>query len=83
MNVIEVDGLTKRYGDHLALDGVSFSVEEGEICGILGPNGAGKTTAVESMVGMRRPDAGTIRVLGFDPLRQRDQVRRRVGIQLQ
>jgi ABC-2 type transport system ATP-binding protein len=83
MNVIEVDGLTKRYGRHLALDGVSFSVEEGEIFGILGPNGAGKTTAVESIVGMRKPDAGSIRVLGFDPLRQRDEVRRLVGIQLQ
>ena len=83
MNVIEVDGLTKRYGRHLALDGVSFSVGEGEIFGILGPNGAGKTTAVESIVGMREPDAGTIRVLGFDPLRQRHEVRRLVGIQLQ
>ena len=64
MNVIEVSDLTKRYGDRAAVDGVSFSVEEGEIFGILGPNGAGKTTTVESIVGLRTPDAGTIRVLG-------------------
>ena len=67
MNVIEVTDLTKRYGDRAAVDGVSFSVEEGEIFGILGPNGAGKTTTVESIAGLRTPDAGTIRVLGLDP----------------
>ena len=67
MNVIEVTNLTKRYGDRAAVDGVSFSVEEGEIFGILGPNGAGKTTTVESIAGLRTPDSGTIRVLGLDP----------------
>ena len=70
MNVIEVSNLVKRYGDHTAVDGVSFSVEEGEIFAILGPNGAGKTTTVESISGLRTPDSGTIRVLGLDP-RQR------------
>ena len=69
MNVIEVTDLTKRYGDRAAVDGVSFSVEEGEIFGILGPNGAGKTTTVESIAGLRTPDSGTIRVLGLDPRR--------------
>ncbi len=69
MNVIEVSDLTKRYGDRAAVDGVSFSVEEGEIFGILGPNGAGKTTTVESIAGLRTPDSGTIRVLGLDPAR--------------
>ena len=59
MNVIEVTDLTKRYGDRAAVDGVSFSVEEGEIFGILGPNGAGKTTTVESIAGLRSPDGGT------------------------
>ena len=57
MNVIEVTDLTKRYGDRAAVDGVSFSVEEGEIFGILGPNGAGKTTTVESIAGLRTPDS--------------------------
>jgi ABC-2 type transport system ATP-binding protein len=83
MNVIEVTDLTKRYGSRAAVDGVSFSVEEGEIFGILGPNGAGKTTTVESIAGLRKPDGGTIRVLGLDPLRDRDQLRSVVGVQLQ
>ena len=83
MNVIEVSNLVKRYGDHTAVDGVSFSVEEGEIFAILGPNGAGKTTTVESIGGLRSPDSGTIRVLGLDPRHDRDALRRVVGIQLQ
>ena len=60
MNVIEVSDLRKHYGSTAAVDGVSFSVEEGEIFGILGPNGAGKTTTVESIAGLRTPDSGTI-----------------------
>ena len=83
MNVIEVTNLVKRYGDRTAVDGVSFSVEEGEIFAILGPNGAGKTTTVESISGLRTPDSGTIRVLGLDPQRDRDELRRVVGVQLQ
>ncbi len=83
MNVIEVSDLTKQYGGRAAVDGVSFSVEEGEIFGILGPNGAGKTTTVESIVGLRRPDSGTIRVLGLDPQRDRERLRAVVGVQLQ
>jgi ABC-2 type transport system ATP-binding protein len=83
MNVIEVTDLTKRYGDRLAVDRVSFAVEEGEIFGILGPNGAGKTTTVESIAGLRTPDTGTIRVLGLDPRADREQLRLRVGVQLQ
>ena len=83
MNVIEVNHLTKRYGDRAAVDGVSFSVEEGEIFGILGPNGAGKTTTVESIAGLRSPDGGTISVLGLDPRRDRERLRSLVGVQLQ
>jgi ABC-2 type transport system ATP-binding protein len=83
MNVIEVTNLTKRYGDRTAVDGISFSVEEGEIFGILGPNGAGKTTTVESIAGLRQPDSGRISVLGLDPRRDRDQIRTTVGVQLQ
>jgi ABC-2 type transport system ATP-binding protein len=83
MNVIEVSNLVKRYGPTTAVDGVSFTVEEGEIFGILGPNGAGKTTTVESITGLRTPDSGTIRVLGLDPRRDRAQLREQVGVQLQ
>ena len=83
MNVIEVRNLVKRYGDRTAVDGVSFGVEEGEILAILGPNGAGKTTTVESISGLRTPDSGTIKVLGLDPIRDRDELRRVVGVQLQ
>ena len=83
MNVIEVTDLHKQYGGRQAVDGVSFSVEEGEIFGILGPNGAGKTTTVESVAGLRTPDSGTIRVLGLDPRRDRERLRTLVGVQLQ
>jgi ABC-2 type transport system ATP-binding protein len=67
MPIIEVTDLSKRYGDRVAVDGVSFGVEEGEIFGILGPNGAGKTTTVECIEGLRRRDGGSVRVLGIDP----------------
>jgi ABC-2 type transport system ATP-binding protein len=83
MPIIEVTNLHKRYGDVLAVDDVSFTVEAGEIFGILGPNGAGKTTTVESIAGLRTPDRGSIRVLGLDPRRDRAELRQRVGVQLQ
>jgi ABC-2 type transport system ATP-binding protein len=83
MAVIEVSGLTKKYAELVALDGVSFSVEEGEIFGILGPNGAGKSTAVECVEGLRRPDGGSIRVLGLDPAASGRELRERIGVQLQ
>ncbi|MCP4307125.1 MAG: ABC transporter ATP-binding protein [bacterium] len=83
MAVIEVDALTKSYDDRIVVDGISFSVEEGEIFAILGPNGAGKTTTVESIAGLRTPDSGRIEVFGFDPLRDSEQVRSSLGIQLQ
>jgi ABC-2 type transport system ATP-binding protein len=83
MNIVEVTDLTKHYGSHVAVDHVSFSVEEGEIFGILGPNGAGKTTTVESIAGLRKPDGGSIRVLGLDPRRDRNRLRNVVGVQLQ
>ena len=81
--VIVVEELTKRYGANLAVDGISFRVERGEIFGLLGPNGAGKTTTVECLQGLRRPDGGRIRVLGLDPPAQGDELRRRIGSQLQ
>ncbi|GAA1769209.1 ABC transporter ATP-binding protein [Streptomonospora arabica] len=83
MAVIEVQEISKRYGDQTALRRVSFSVEEGEVFGILGPNGAGKTTAVECVEGLRRPDSGAVRVLGSDPLRQGSKLREHIGVQLQ
>jgi ABC-2 type transport system ATP-binding protein len=81
--VIEIEGLVKRYGDVVAVDGVDLTVAEGEIFGILGLNGAGKTTLVECAQGLRRPDRGAVRVLGRDPLRERRFLARRVGSQLQ
>ena len=83
MTVIEVSHLRKRYGDHVAVDDVSFTVEVGEIFGILGPNGAGKTTTVECIEGLWTPDGGTVTVLGLDPRRDRGELRQRVGAQLQ
>jgi ABC-2 type transport system ATP-binding protein len=83
MPVIEVADLTKSYDDKIVVDDVSFSVGEGEIFAILGPNGAGKTTTVESIAGLRTPDTGRIKVFGFDPLRDRAQVRSLLGVQLQ
>src|ERR1017187_987336 len=81
--VIEVRQLHKSYGDTLAVDDVSFTVQEGEIFGILGPNGAGKTTTVECIEGLRTPDRGEISVLGFDPRRDRAELTQRLGVQLQ
>jgi ABC-2 type transport system ATP-binding protein len=83
MAIIEVDHIHKRYRDAVAVEDVSFAVERGEIFAILGPNGAGKTTAVEIVEGLRVPDRGTVRVLGLDPRRDRAELRRRVGVQLQ
>ena len=81
--ILEVEQLTKRYGDVVAVDGVDLSVSEGEIFGILGLNGAGKTTMVECAQGLRRPDAGSVRLLGRDPGRERSALASRVGSQLQ
>lgn len=83
MPVIEVSALHKRYKDTVAVDEVSFEVEQGEIFGILGPNGAGKTTTVECIGGLRQPDRGTVAVLGLDPRHDRDELHQQVGIQLQ
>ncbi|RSN60303.1 ABC transporter ATP-binding protein [Actinomadura sp. WAC 06369] len=83
MAIIEVEGLVKRYGDHTAVNGVSFAVEQGEIFGILGPNGAGKTTTVECIEGLRRPDGGRIGVCGLDPRRDGGELRQLLGAQLQ
>lgn len=81
--VIEVTNLHKRYGDVVAVEDVSFTVEKGEIFGILGPNGAGKTTTVECIEGLRAPDGGSVTVFGLDPRRDKVAVAQRLGAQLQ
>ena len=80
---IEVRGLTKAYAGTTVVRDISFAVECGEIFGIIGPNGAGKTTTAECIEGLRRPDAGQVSVLGLDPVRDRDALRERLGVQLQ
>jgi ABC-2 type transport system ATP-binding protein len=81
--VIRVAGLRKRYGERVALDGVSFEVAGGEVLGILGPNGAGKTTTVEILEGLRTADGGSAEVAGVDVLRDPEAVKGLVGVQLQ
>ncbi|MEY7972680.1 ABC transporter ATP-binding protein [Saccharomonospora xinjiangensis] len=81
--LIDVHSLHKRYGDTVAIDDVSFTVERGEVFGIVGPNGAGKTTTVECVAGLRVPDGGTVRVLDHDPGRNPAELRQRLGVQLQ
>ena len=83
VNIIQVEGLRKSYGDLKAVDGVSFAVGAGEVFGILGPNGAGKTTTVEILEGMREPDSGTALINGIDVQKYPREVKKVVGIQLQ
>ena len=80
---IVVEGLRKHYGDLVAVDGVSFAVQEGEFFGILGPNGAGKTTTLEMVEGLREPDGGSVSVLGLAPWPRNAALLPRIGVQLQ
>jgi ABC-2 type transport system ATP-binding protein len=81
--VVHVTSIRKTYGRTVALDEVSFEVQRGEIFGLIGPNGAGKTTAMECVEGLRRPDRGTISVLGLEPMRDAHVLQQRIGVQLQ
>jgi ABC-2 type transport system ATP-binding protein len=83
VSAIAVRDLRKAYGEHEALRGISFAIEEGEVFGLLGPNGAGKTTTVEILEGYRRRDGGEVDVLGFDPARAHRAYRERIGVVLQ
>ncbi|GAB4063041.1 ABC transporter ATP-binding protein [Angustibacter speluncae] len=83
MAIIEVRDLRKSYGATRAVDGIDLDVHEGEVLGVLGPNGAGKTTTVETVAGLRRPDSGTVTVAGLVPWRDRAEVTRVLGVQLQ
>lgn len=80
---VEVAGLTIRYGDRIAVRDLSFRAAAGEICALLGPNGAGKTSTVETLEGYRRPSEGFVRVLGFDPVRDRRSLTPSIGVMLQ
>ncbi len=81
--IVNVSRLTKKYGSLVAVDNVSFSIEEGQIFGLLGPNGAGKTTTVEMIEGLRKPDSGSIEVCGIDALKEPAKIKEIIGVQLQ
>lgn len=80
MPAVRAEGLVKRFGDVVALDGVDLIVEEGQVVGLLGPNGAGKTTTVRILATLLKPDAGYAEVAGFDVVRQANEVRRTIGL---
>lgn len=82
-SVITVNNLRKTYGNYVAVNNISFNVERGEIFGVAGPNGAGKSSMVETVMGLRERNGGTVSVLGLDPKTQRSTVAQQVGIQLQ
>lgn len=81
--MIEVEGIVKRYSHFTAVNGVDFTVRKGEVFGLLGPNGAGKTTTMEIIEGLRRPDAGSARVAGYDTRKELNRVKEVIGVQLQ
>lgn len=83
MSAIQVEELTKRYGDIKAVDRISFSVEYGETFGMVGPNGSGKTTTIECLEGLRQPDSGSLDVLGMRPDTDRKKLNQLIGVQLQ
>jgi len=80
---VQIDGLVMRYGEKVAVDDLSLTVDRGSITAVLGPNGAGKTTTLETCEGFRRPQSGEVRVLGLDPIRQRRALLPRIGVMLQ
>src|SRR5580693_1115358 len=81
--IIQVSGIRKTYGRTVAVDEISFEVNDGEIFGLIGPNGAGKTTTMECIEGLRTPDQGVISVLGLDPYNDVYKLQERIGGQLQ
>ncbi len=78
-NIIELSGLTRRYGQFTAVDNLNLSIKKGEIFGLLGPNGAGKSTTILMMLGLTEPDAGKVRVCGLDPATSPLEVKKRIG----
>jgi ABC-2 type transport system ATP-binding protein len=82
-DVIEVDGLTKKFGDLIAVDHISFTVKKGEIFGFLGPNGAGKSTCIKMLTTLLHPTSGSAKICGYDAVKERDQVRSCIGVVFQ
>lgn len=82
-SIVECEHVTKSYGSLIAVNDISFNVEEGEIFGLVGPNGAGKTTLIEMIESLRTPDSGSISVLGLDPTKEADKLREKIGVLLQ
>ncbi|MGM0420868.1 MAG: ABC transporter ATP-binding protein [Bacillota bacterium] len=80
---IEVNNLCKYFADVKAINGISFTVEEGKIFGLLGPNGAGKSTTIETLVGLHSRESGEIKILGLDPENDKEELREKIGVQLQ
>ncbi len=80
MSTIEVSSVKKAYGDLQAVDGISFTVNEGEVFSVLGPNGAGKTTTIEILEGLRERDSGDVKVLGFDPWKNGYELHKKIGV---
>ena len=81
--VIVAEGLTRRFGDFTAVDRVTFSMQAGEVVGYLGPNGSGKTTTIRMLLGLLLPSEGEAKVLGYDIVRQSEQIRERSGYMCQ
>lgn len=81
--IIDVKDFRKTYGEFIAVDGISFAVNSGEIFGLLGPNGAGKTSTLESLEGLRAPNGGELRIAGIDPTQEARKLRNTIGVQLQ
>ncbi len=80
MNTIEVSSLKKAYGQLQAVDGISFTVKDGQVFSLLGPNGAGKTTTIEILEGLREQDSGEVKVLGMDPWKQGYELHKKIGV---
>lgn len=82
-NVIELTNISKSYGDVKAVDGITLQVKKGEVLGIIGANGAGKSTTLEIMMGIRKPDKGNVKVLGMNVQEASNEIKQKIGIQLQ
>ncbi len=83
MNPVEISSLKKHYGDIKAVDGISFTVKQGEVFGLLGPNGAGKTTTIEILEGLRKREGGDVKVLGLDPWGKGYELHKKIGVMAQ